>query len=68
MKNQKMLTSSLSFHLSWKLQITVSLGVSRNPETSKIKFFVSLVKGFQSLINVTKNSNLDAAGDLDPPL
>ena len=42
--------------------------ISRTPETSKIKLLLSLVKRLHSLTNVTKNSILDAAGDLDPPL
>ena len=43
-------------------------GVSRTPATSKMKFFVTLVNGFQPLINVTKNSMLDVAGILETPL
>ena len=42
--------------------------VSKTPATSKMKFFVTLVNGFQPLTNVTKNSMLDLAGVLETPL
>ena len=42
--------------------------VPRTPATSKMKFFVTLVNGFQPLTNVTKNSMLDLAGVLETPL
>ena len=40
----------------------------RTPATSKMKFFVTLVNGFQPLTNVTTNSMLDLAGVLETPL
>ena len=42
--------------------------VPRTPATSKMKFFVTLVNGFQPLTNVTTNSMLDLAGVLETPL
>ena len=40
-------------------------GISRSTATSKMKLFVTLVNGFQSLTNATKNSILAAARVLD---
>ena len=42
--------------------------VPRTSATSKMKFFVTLVNGFQPLTNVTTNSMLDLAGVLETPL
>ena len=43
-------------------------GISTTPATSKMKFFVTLVNGFQPLTNITKNSMLDVAGFLETSL
>ena len=43
-------------------------GTCRSPATSKMKLFVTLLNGFQSLTNVTKNYILDVMGVLDPSL
>ena len=42
--------------------------VSRTPATYRMKLFVTLINGFQSSNNVTKNSMLDVAGVLETPL
>ena len=43
---------------------TLFISLSRTPETSKIEHSVTLVRSFQPLTNVTKNSILDIAGIL----
>ena len=43
-------------------------GGPRTAELFKMKLFVILVNGFQSLTIITKSSNLDVAAVLDPPL
>ena len=43
-------------------------GASSTQETSKMESFESVINGFQSLINVTKDSILDVAGVLDMSL
>lgn len=43
-------------------------GGFRTAAASKIKLFVIVVKGFQSLTITTKRSILDLANVLDPPL
>ena len=47
---------------------TLSRGGSRTAATSKMEHFVIIVNGFQPLIIITKNSILDVATVLDPPL
>ena len=42
-------------------------GVSRTPAKSEMKLFLSLVKEFQPLTNVLKNSILDVMDVLDTP-
>ena len=43
-------------------------GICRAPMTSKMELFVTILDGFQSLTNVTKNYILDVMGVLDPSL
>ena len=43
-------------------------GRSRTAATSKMKCFVIIINGFQSLTIITKRSILDVAAVLDPPL
>ena len=45
-----------------------SKGVSSAAGTSKMKRFVIIVNGIQSLTIITKRSILDVAAALDPPL
>ena len=46
----------------------LSRGGSRAAATSKMKYFVIIVNGFQPLTIITKHSNLDVAAALDSPL
>ena len=41
-------------------------GICRAPTTSNMELFMTLLNGFQSLTNVTKNYILDVMGVLDP--
>ena len=43
-------------------------GGSRTVATSNVELFVIIVNGFQPLTIITKNSTLDVAAVLDPPL
>ena len=43
-------------------------GICRATAMSKTEFFATLLNGFQSLTNVTKNYILDVMGVLDPSL
>ena len=43
-------------------------GTCRSAATCKMKLFLTLLNGFQSLTNVTKNYILDVMGVLDPSL
>ena len=44
------------------------ISVSRTTAIPKTELFMTLVKGFQSLIHITNSSILDEAGVLDRPL
>ena len=43
-------------------------GGSKAAATSKMECFVIIVNGFQPLTIITKRSNLDVAGALNPPV
>ena len=45
----------------------VSKGGSKTATAWKMKYFVIIVNGFQSLTVITKHSILDVAAVLDPP-
>ena len=52
----------------WVVTIEVLRGGCRTAATSKVELFVIIVNDFQPLTVITKNSTLDVAAVLDPPL
>ena len=58
----------VSFYTPLKTLENQIRGGSRTVATSKMKRFVIIVNGFQTLTIITKHSILDVAAALDPPL
>ena len=55
-------------YLQQYIMILINRGGFRAAETSKMECFVIIVSGWKPLIIITKNSILDVAAALDPPL
>ena len=68
MRKACLLISRIFLHVGWNIGIEWSRGGSKAAATSKMKYVVIIVNGWKPLTIITKNSILDVAAALDPPL